>query len=308
MRKFIIKISFISIPIIVLGIVMELLLRSMPNDYLVKKSYLDNHATEIETLILGSSHTYYGLNPEYFTTKTFNASYVSQTLNFDYTIFQQYKSNFKSLKTIVLPISYFSLWENLWEGEESWRVKNYILYYGLDSKRIKDHSEVLSIKTRENLKKLASYYVFGKSYITSSSLGWSKKHEVDQVKNLVKSGKMRAQINTYPIFSKEYEQIFNDNILILNNFIQYCEEQNIRVLIINPPAYETFRNNLDAEQLRITISVSENLASTYKNCTYLNLISAPTFSAIDFYDADHLSEIGAKKLSLLIDKEICELK
>ncbi len=66
MKRFVIKTIYISLPILVVAILMEILLRNTPNDYLFKKQYLDKHSSEIETLILGSSHSFYGFNPEYF--------------------------------------------------------------------------------------------------------------------------------------------------------------------------------------------------------------------------------------------------
>ncbi|WP_157814093.1 hypothetical protein [Olleya sp. Bg11-27] len=281
---------------------MEIFLRNIPNDYLFKKKYLDEHSSEIETLILGSSHSLYGFNPEYFTSKTFNASYISQTLNFDYEIFHKYK--FKNLKTIVLPISYFSLWENLRNGPESWRVKNYILYLDLHSKLIIDHSEILSNRLNINLERLVLFYIFGKQNIISSKLGWGTNFKSEYAHDLIQTGKNRAYANTYDINSDEFQNIFNDNKLILNLFINECKDRNIRLLLLNPPAFKTFRNNLNANQLKITIETSEEFASEYDNCLYLNLIDDSNFIAEDFYDADHLSEIGAEKLSKLINKKI----
>ena len=40
------------------------------------------------------------------------------------------------------------------------------------------------------------------------------------------------------------------------------------------------------------------------NVTYQNFLLDSSFSAIDFYDADHLDEIGAKKLTSKIDSLI----
>jgi hypothetical protein len=304
MRKFITKTIYISLPIIVIAIIMEILLRNMPNDYLFKKKYLDEYSSEIETLILGSSHSLYGFNPEYFTSKTFNASYISQTLNFDYDIFHKYQYEFKNLKTIVLPISYFSLWENLRNGPESWRVKNYILYLDLHSKLIIDHSEILSNRVNINLKRLVLFYIFGKSNIICSKLGWGTNYKSEYAHDLIETGKNRAYGNTYDINSDEFQNIFNDNKLILNLFIKECKERNIRLLLLNPPAFKTFRNNLDTNQLKITIETSEEFASEYDNCLYLNLIDDSNFIAEDFYDADHLSETGAEKLSKLINEKI----
>lgn len=281
---------------------MEILLRNIPNDYLLKKKYLDECSPEIETLILGSSHSLYGFNPEYFTSKTFNASYVSQTLNFDYDIFNKYE--FKNLKTIVLPISYFSLWENLRIGSESWRVKNYVLYLNLDSKLIVDHSEILSNRFNINLKRIALFYIFGKSNAICSQLGWGTNFKSEYARDLIETGKNRAYGNTYDVNSDKFQKTYNNNKLILNSLIKKCKEQKIRLLLLNPPAFKTFRANLNTNQLQITVETSEEFASEHNNCLYLNLIDNSNFIAEDFYDADHLSEIGAKKLSKLINKKI----
>jgi hypothetical protein len=46
------------------------------------------------------------------------------------------------------------------------------------------------------------------------------------------------------------------------------------------------------------------MIDTHDNCYYVNLFEDTTFLASDFYDADHLNELGAKKLSLLLNKKI----
>jgi len=89
MSKFIIRTLLFSLPVLALFIVMEILLRQIPNDYLLKKKYLDNHSKEIETLILGSSHSFYGINPLYFSNNTFNASHISQSLDYDFAILKK---------------------------------------------------------------------------------------------------------------------------------------------------------------------------------------------------------------------------
>ena len=39
----------------------------------------------------------------------------------------------------------------------------------------------------------------------------------------------------------------------------------------------------------------------YENAVYYNLLTDSAFVANDYYDADHLNEIGAKKLTKLLD-------
>lgn len=48
------------------------------------------------------------------------------------------------------------------------------------------------------------------------------------------------------------------------------------------------------------------MIATHDNYYYVNLFKDTTFRASEFYDADHLNELGAKKLSLLLNKKITQ--
>lgn len=306
MRKFLTKIFLMLLPFIVMGVIMEILIRKIPNDYQFKKEYLEEQAHEIETLILGSSHSFYGVNPVYFTSKTFNASHISQTLNYDFEILKKYDSKFKRLKTIVLPISYFTLYENLNYGEETWRVKNYVIYYDTKShNQLKNYSEVLSLPLRDNLKRIIEHYVFRKSAISCSTLGWGTEYSSKKAQNLSETANSAAKRHTYlnqpnPV----YIQLFQENIQTLNNLANWCEKRKIKLLLFTPPAYSDYSKNLHPIQLKNTIEAAQKVASRHHNCKYFNLLNDTIFKETDYYDADHLSEIGAKKLSEIINLKI----
>lgn len=306
MKQFLTKVISISLPILFGAILLELLLRNIPNDYLFKKQYLDINSSEIETLILGSSHSFYGFNPEYFNSNTFNAGHISQSLNYDYEILKKYQDQFKNLKTIVLPISYFTLFGKLEADSESWRVKNYIIYYGLNSsKSLEDYSEVLSNPINVNIKRIKAYYLLGNSTISCTDLGWGMSYNSKDARDLAETGKTAAKRHTRDdINSDKYQEIFNDNILILKSIIQWSKANDVKVLLLTLPAFETYRKNLNIEQLNTTIKTAGEICLKYDNCIYENLLCDTNFVSVDFYDADHLSEIGAKKLSELINEKI----
>jgi len=46
------------------------------------------------------------------------------------------------------------------------------------------------------------------------------------------------------------------------------------------------------------------LSRKYNNCSYINLFESEKFKVDDFYDSDHLSEIGAEKLSKFLNEQI----
>lgn len=310
MRRFILKIIYFCIPLIILGSVLEILVRSIPNDYALKASYLEKNSSEIETLILGSSHAYYGLNPNYFESKTFNASHISQSLDYDLEILKRFESKFKNLKDIIIPISYFSLYFNIEDGDEYWRIKNYNLYYNIKkSSSITNYSAILGNEMKVSLNRIYSYYFLKKSEINCSNLGWGFGYNSNNAKNLLETGIAAAKRHTKDdLYSVENKLILKENTEILNKILEWSKKRNINVILFTPPAFNTYRNHLNSKQLKITTEKTNSICNKFNNCIYLNMINNPNFTAIDFYDADHLANIGAKKLSKKINHIIEQAK
>ena len=298
MKKFWLHILKIIVPIFIFFLVLEIAIRKIPNDYQLKKSYLNKNASKINTLILGSSHTFYGVNPKYFSKQTFNAAYVSQTLDLDEELLDVYKNKLTNLKTIIIPISYFSLFETLETDVEKWRLKNYILYYDFENKyHFTANFETLNPDILLNLKKVVKHYGLNKSFITSSNLGWGTNFNSKERKKF--EGQYTAEKHT----AKNYN-LFHSNIKSLQKIIKMCQKKNIKILFITTPAHVSYFKNLNQIQLSKTIKTINELVQKNQNCSYLNLLKSDKFITADFYDADHLNDIGAKKLSLLLDKKI----
>ncbi|OGS73814.1 MAG: hypothetical protein A3G95_04825 [Flavobacteria bacterium RIFCSPLOWO2_12_FULL_31_7] len=296
MKKFLCHLVKITLPIVLFFLVLEVAIRKIPNDYQLKKDYLNENAAEINTLILGSSHTFYGLNPEYFSTKTFNAAYVSQSLDLDYEILKKYNSKLKNLKTVIVPISYFSLFETLETDVEKWRIKNYVIYYGLENKyQFLDHFESLNNHISENVKKGIKHYFLDKSYITSSDLGWGTNFNSKNKKTL--NGEFTAKKHTAKNFN-----LYNKNVKSLQKIITLCQKNKTKVVFITTPTHVSYYKNLNRIQIEKTIKTIWELVKNNPNCEYINMLTSEKFTNEDFYDADHLNEIGAKKLSLFLNK------
>lgn len=297
MKHFLSKVLLFLLPLMILAVSMEVALRNIPNDYSFKKEYLDAHAGEIETLVLGSSHFFVGVNPAYFSGHGFNASYYSQTLKYDLEISRKYEPRFKNLRQVVLPVSYFTFFGNLATGEESWRVKNYVLYCDLStSASLKDHSELLSNNFKNNVTRIYSWYFANMPNVTCSDLGWGTAYHAAEAKNIEETGKEAALRHTTEDF-----KYLDENMAALQAMVRLYEKLGVQVLLVTPPASEAYRQHLNREQLELTIQKATEVAAQFQNCEYLNLLEDPSFVRSDFYDGDHLNEIGAKKLSLKIN-------
>ncbi len=298
MKKFLKWSIIFLLPVLLTGICYEILLRKIPNDYRYKKEYLDKNARKIQALFLGSSHTYYGINPAYSSVPGFNAGYVFQSLDYDLAILRKYEQAWDSLKYIVVPVDYFSLYSRLGTGLEAWRVKNYNLYWDMDmSRNIVEHSEVLTNSLNANATRFTGFYLKKNSFITSSALGWGTGY--DSTRELMISGKSAAERHL-----AKNDKYFNENVAILKSIIEFAKAKNIKVVLITSPAYRSYVDNLDKQQLGRTTQTASAIAADYNNTVYFNHLSDSSFAESDFYDGDHLNNAGAKKYTLKLDSLI----
>ncbi|WP_183568287.1 hypothetical protein [Mucilaginibacter sp. SP1R1] len=296
MKKFITNLLLFLSPIISSGILMEVLLRRIPNDYQYKCYYLDRNSNDISVLILGSSHAYYGINPQLMTYRSFNAAYVAQSLFYDWQIIKKYDRCWHSLKYIVLPVDYFSFYGRLENGIESWRVKNYNIYYGIRSCNYTDNSELLSNKLLSNVGRIKSTYINHESTVFCSEFGWGTEYTSQKRKDLKSTGEVAAK--RHFLINRGY---FNENVAVLESIIKYADKNHVKVILYTSPAYKTYVQNLNREQLGRTINMLYAISKKYNNVSYINLLNDNSFTQVDFYDADHLDDLGAKKLTHKMD-------
>jgi len=306
MRKFLRRVSFFVLPILIIFVVGEMLIRNIPNDYETKKNYLEKNAASISVLCLGSSHAYYDINPAFFRESCYNAAYVSQTIEYDYKIYQKYNKQLISLQWIILPISYFTLFSEMKNSTESWRIKDYSIYSDLNGTGSRFvHYEMLSYSLSINLKRISDYY-FHKSNnnITCSDLGFGIDHALEKNRNLDSTGYVSALRHTKSM----NEDYLESNEETVENLIGLARKNGVRIVIYTPPAWHSYTNNIDKRLLKITIDSVDNLCRKYSNVSYQNYLTDNTFQEDDFLDADHLNGKGARKLSNRLDSLIHILK
>ena len=104
MNLFLKRILTFLLPIVFLLFTIEYAIRQLPNSYKTKGEFLNVNSNSVETLILGSSHTLYGLQPNQFKSKTFNASNVSQSPDVDFAILESYERLLINLITTVFKL------------------------------------------------------------------------------------------------------------------------------------------------------------------------------------------------------------
>lgn len=302
-KLFVKRLAYILSPVLLMLLCYEILYRNIPNSYQYKDYFLQNRDSvkDLKVLILGSSNAYLGINPVFFRERGFNAGNVSQSLRYDYFILNKYIESLPSLEYVILPISYVSLFSELENGDEDWRVKKYQLYMNSDI-----HSNLIPKYNLECAKKLdgviIEHYLLGQNFKQCTSLGWGtmyREHRADL--DFEHSGEERGQAHTY--FPEKYDNdIYLKNVDFVNKIALLCQKKNIKLCLLTPPAYSSYYNHLNKVQLDMMYRVISDIVMWYpQGVVYVDLLRDKRFFKSDFHDSDHLCEKGAEKLSKIID-------
>jgi hypothetical protein len=231
MKKFLFNFITFIVPFLILFVLLEISFRKIPNDYSYKNDFLEKNKNKMEIIILGNSHTFYGINPLLINKpNSFNASHVSQSLNIDLLLLEKY--NFRNLKTLILPISYFTFGWDLIESEEKFRSKNYVNYYKLNIPcDYIDNFEIFNSHNATPLKTILKYYLFQfNELITINKKGWCTNYtKGSHHSKLFTSGTIRAA---------GHDRIYNrklnkKNIEIVQKIIEICSLNKVKVLPTN---------------------------------------------------------------------------
>jgi len=302
MKNLVRKISLLFILLSVTLIVIEILLRNIPNEYAYKKKYLDNESNNTQIVFIGASDAEGGFNPIYTTKRSFNAAHPAQSMDYCYEILRKYDNKWEKLEYIVLAVSYPSLFMKLGQVSfEGWRIKDYIIYYKIRiNKKIKYYAEIFNGRLIYHFDRLFLYYVKNKDEIYCSEQGWYVTYYSPPKDSLIKAGIKRAHILTIP----KDQQRFDEMKSAIDSIIGFSKKHKCKVILCTPPLYWSYIENVDKYQYDLTFNTIEKLARENDNCIYINFLNDPRFKDEDFMDGDHLNGYGAKKMTLVIDSLI----
>lgn len=149
MKTFIKRLLLFFLPILLFAVIVEYEMRRQPNSYRYKHRWMLENASQVDYLVLGSSHTYFGVKPNLLSEHGFSLANVSQTIPIDRDLLFHYSRYYDSLKNVIIPISYFSLFEPPMQSAEfgeSFRYNYYTMYMGFPSKwyALQRHFEIFS--------------------------------------------------------------------------------------------------------------------------------------------------------------------
>jgi len=300
MKGFVIKIVLFLSSVLFVCVLLEILLRQIPNDYKAKSDYLTNYSDSIEVLFLGGSHTLFNVDPAYTQRKSFNAANPSQSLDYDLAILNKYKNNWANLKCIVVPVSYGTLTESISQTAEAWRLKNYVLYFGIRKTwHLPYYTEIMNGQLLLNIYRIYNYYIKHNDDIVCTELGWNQTYRSDEKQDLEQSGVAAAKRHTVDDLIK-----IDEMSVFLDSIVKFSKEEECSLVLFTSPVFQSYMKNINQEQLTHTYNIIDKVIRQNRGCFYFNMLDDSTFTAMDFYDGDHMNEIGAQKFTRKLDSLI----
>lgn len=298
MRFFITRlIIFFLLPIFVIGVI-ELRIEDLPNSYTVKQSCIEENNNRVKVVNLGSSQAQYGIKIDELDTNGCNLANSSQDLYYDQQLYKKYSNSLPNLKTVIIPVSYFSFEFRLDRTDEYWRKHFYSRY--LDIKYpgkkfdIKDHSGIALYTPETALKFIWNGFkvdLLG----GNMSNGWFKSNE------FVSEAKGSARVSLHE--KQMYTDLKAQNTEYLNSIISDAKAKNIEVIILILPVDKSYSNSVSKERYETMLEVL-NKISTEQNVKYYNYFYDSRFDLSDFADgSDHLNTKGSQKMAEIIKKE-----
>lgn len=292
-----------SLPIIIAYTILELMALNLSTNYKIIGNYLNNDASKIEVMVLGSSQMKNAFNPELSSLPAINFASTSQHHNEDFHILKGTHDRVPNLKYVLLEISYNHL-ELPHHPNDYWKNTIYLKYYGVNAFErptwFKDRLLYLS-NPRFFSYKLMEQYVHKTDNAKLNKYGFDTNNFAGSFKEL-NYDKSKIAAHKFRIINREDKKIFKKNTAYLFEMLEYLKSEKLNVVICTVPLYKTYLKERNSNVVRRRDSILDVIKRQYTNVIVLNKEEDILhFGVKDYLNENHLNPDGAKKFTTLVN-------
>lgn len=258
MKKFLRHIALFLLPLLIVAAALEWIAESIPNSYTYKRDYMEQHGAQIQTLILGSSNAYDGLNPSVLP-NAFNLANSSQTLEDDYRLLAKYIDSMDSLQTVIVGLGYHSLGATTEDNRRTY----YTIYMDLYPRwPICKYS--FEVCNPEMLVKKIIKYAVSRDVTRCDSLGQRVGHTIEAAQ----SGTEWWNKDVLSLVENDRLEIghcileIEENTRCLHDIVDLCNAHNVKPIIVQMPVMKEYKRRLPEEQVTLMKEVLQSLDSS----------------------------------------------
>lgn len=295
MKKFIIRgAAFIGILCLLVSLCMGYISKKVrelngPNyEEQIEISFEGVSSDYYETIALGNSRIYRGINPHKLDSKTYNFAHDNDSFNQIYYKLLYLKKIDKLPKEILMGVDYFQF--SVFSDTRNHVYKKYF-----EDGYMKDYN--FDLNTSFN-----NYMIFTQNRI-NLWLDWLqglKEYNMEEVPYMTD----RGQYILYGM-AKENEKVTRESTLLpvqqeyFDKILEFCEENNIKVKMIMMPTRATELESYTEETIKEFDEYFKSKESN--NIKYLNFARDSRFVLKDYQDKTHLNKDGADKFSEILN-------
>ena len=282
MKRFLKDIGLFSVVALLFFGALEWVAESIPNSYTYKRDYMEQHGAQIQTLILGSSNAYDGLNPSVLP-NAFNLANSSQTMEDDYRMLAKYISSMDSLRTVIVGLGFHSLGATT----EANRRMYYTIYMNLYPRwPLSKYS--FEVCNPEMLVKKIIKYTVSRDVTRCDSLGQRVGHTLEAAQSGTEwwNKGVDALIDNDKFDIINHKSEIANNISYLYAIVDLCNAHGVQPVIVQMPVTREYKQYLPAQQITFHDSVMRSLPSL---AIYLDA-SEWSIPEDGWYNATHLTK------------------
>ncbi|MEP0265746.1 hypothetical protein [Dokdonia sp.] len=292
------------IPVIIGYAILENYTRNLPLSPKAKSAFYKKHQNNIEILILGASQNRDAINPEFLSQKALNLAYPDQDYYVSSKLLEQIGPTLTSLKTVIVPISY-GHFETAPNQKETWKNSMYRHYFGATISEkftyFKDNFLYISFPNYYSTK--INSHRNGKNTVDCNEYGYNRDVSTSAFYKL-KYDSLSIAKSPVPITPLQENPAFiPENIERLEAILNYCSQQNYKVILLETPTTVLFKQQRIPEVLHRKDSILSLIKSKY-TIQHIDLDTNNDYSIKDRRDNNHLSTQGAKKFTKRLNKII----
>jgi hypothetical protein len=261
----------------------------------------------LDGFITGLSCAKVGIDEDIVCGNVINAAASSQDIFYDFEIAKYILCRNKfanSIKFALIALTYFSFEFDLSKSG----IKDRVYYYYPFIRSLHNKDDLLKKKCEKfNQLEIILEKIFIKDYKNEIYKDLKSEYEdgwKEFTNGYITKEKMQIGIEDAKKDSlKDYPKTVEENIKILNRYIEFLKERNITPYIIIVPMSKYYSSYL-SERIKSEFKTIIEEVSKKKDVKVYDYFNSSIFSDNDFYDAAHLNRSGARKFTELINSQI----
>ena len=261
----------------------------------------------VDVLVLGSSHTYFGVDASEISSSSYNAALSAQSYKYDFLVLNSLIHRQVKVHCVLLPISSLSRGYDVETGVEQWRKYQYWHRYNLHVFDLQDYFDIRSyIAIMGDVDALGSL----RCIVTGNVKAQANNVRDDGTAVNGDGGisSSMAQTQAADAATRHLSSTGTNGEYWFRKIVKLCKSSNSKLILISTPVTREYYQLVSTKLKRDQNELYEIAKSINKDVVFRDYSQNRSFVYKDFWDCDHLNPTGAKKLGRLIRRDTVDTR